>query len=93
MMDDAAAAERSAARRDGMTVGAVPSSGIFVVGVPSTSPSLRGEAACARVAWARWMRRRRCRAVVAGSAAIRAVAMDAAAIRIPWEVRAHSCGG
>jgi len=37
------------------------------------------------------MRRRRCRAVVAGSAAIRAVAMDAAAIRVLWEVRAHSC--
>ena len=48
MMVDAAAAERSAARRDGMTVGAVPSIGIFER-VPSTSSS-DGEAACARVA-------------------------------------------
>ena len=32
MMEDAAAAERSAARRDGMTVGAVSSIGIFVAG-------------------------------------------------------------
>ena len=49
MMEDAAAAERSAARRDGMTVGVVSSIGIFER-VPSTSSSLRGEAACAWVA-------------------------------------------
>ena len=48
-MEDAAAAERSAARRDGMTVGAVSSIGIFVARVPSTSSS-DGEAACAWVA-------------------------------------------